>query len=549
MVDKKELKRAQQFFIEQYNNDTQKNLFEMLMKYKDNKEKITNIPSISKTIEEKLKKVEKEYEVSGLAKGLSAENSLNFIKSIIELHSEEGINFNPHKYFPHMLTGLHTIPGLTGMLEGIVMHGNNVTETVAKFANQLEIEVGKMTKEMFGYKPNTHEFDKAASFITAGGTEANELALVVGRNWSYKQTENVDFNEKGFDGVIESGKYRKPVIFIPESAHYSLEKITNIMGIGTNNIRRIKSDKFDRMSTKDLKKQLKNLDTRYQKPLAVMSVMGTTELGTVDNIEEIYNIISAYEKKSSEHIWKHLDAAYGGPAVLTDKYKQLSKIIKKYDSVTFDPHKLLWVPYNAGSITFKNALALRTISTDAPYISNNKNKEKKATEFLNELYSHLSSSKIIGSQNTGGVIATYLTLKTLGMNGIKAAIEQTFDIANYFSKKLQETKLSNGSIEVLTPEPDMNLVCFRFIPTELKQLTKDTYKKGELTESQNILNDINKDIYEHFLTDDIDYILSKTKLYKNDLLVHRTTIMHPNTTKKDIDGFVETYKTYITEKY
>ncbi|USN45825.1 MAG: aspartate aminotransferase family protein [Candidatus Woesearchaeota archaeon] len=503
---------------------------------------------VNTAIDSNVQQLESVYGLSGLSKeGLSKEKAISFIKEFAKVQAEHGLSFNPRSYIAHMLTGLQTIPGLAGMLQGLLMHGNAVTDEVSPFAGAIEVRAGKQVKEMLGYDPNSAAFKQAASFITIGGTDANHLALFVARNWSYFQNEGINVANEGFYGLLGKGKIRRPAIIVPESMHYSFDKIANDLFIGKDNLIKVRSDLKHRMDIDDLVRKLESIDPEEQKVIAAVSVFGSTETGATDDIVSFLEIIKHYEQEFGESIWTHLDAAYGGPALLCDDFAEHRKAASKFDSVTFDPHKQLWVPYNAGSLTFRDARTLRLVSTDAPYIGNGDMNDMSAEEFIEKISSHPGAVKLPGSQLTGGILATYLTMQCLGTERIRQVIEYTRGLAHHMAKKLGETRLPFGKIEVVAENPDLNITNWRYVPNEASHLTKGVYHSPDQNSPRmNQLNELNERIFKYFKERDEEHIISHTKLKTSDMEIQRAVFMHPRTTTEDIDRFVDAYARHVT---
>ncbi|MBT7902795.1 aspartate aminotransferase family protein [Candidatus Woesearchaeota archaeon] len=473
----------------------------------------------------------------------------NFMTEFAQIYEKAGLSFNPHSYFAHMLSDPTKI-GVVANLIGALMTGNQVCREVSPIENHLEQRVGQYVKNMLGYDQK-----EAISFITAGGTDANILALLTGRNVSYLEKEGVNLKKIGFpemfsphSDVYEKANLRIPKLIVPASFHYSWDKTANAIGIGENHLVKIRSTSEFRMDLDELQVQLDSLDRTKEKPMGVVFVLGSTEIGAVDDIAKGMELVRKYEKETGERIWLHLDAAYGGPSVLTKKYAHLKKVVKEFDSVTFDPHKLFWVPYNAGSITFKNRDDLQTVSTDASYINNDLS---NIEEFKKNLETHLGGVKLIGSQSTAGVISTYLTCVAFGLAGIGETIETTFENANYFASQLQSVRLSEGRIEVMNPEPDLNLVNFRFVPEKFKHVSKKDYFGGDVSsDNSDEIKSLNVQIEKYFSESDSGFIVSSAGLATNgekdtQIYAIRTCLMHPDTTRQDIDRFVGELCTYI----
>ncbi|PZR99098.1 MAG: hypothetical protein DLM70_16040 [Chloroflexi bacterium] len=103
-----------------------------------------------------------------------------------------------------------------------------------------------------------------------------------------------------------------PVIFVSGAAHYSVSKAADILGIGKNNVIKVRMDRTFRMDVDDLARQMRAARDAGRVPLAVVAIAGTTEEGAVDPIHEILDLRSRQEREEGSSFWLHIDAAWGG---------------------------------------------------------------------------------------------------------------------------------------------------------------------------------------------------------------------------------------------
>ncbi|MGV4461337.1 pyridoxal phosphate-dependent decarboxylase family protein [Ornithobacterium rhinotracheale] len=170
----------------------------------------------------------------------------------------------------------------------------------------------------------------AFGVFTSGGTAANLSAIVTAReNWRAKNPEN-----KKLQGLILTSA----------GAHSSVKAMAKVTDA---EVKIIESE--ERMEGAALQKAINELSAEERQRLfAVVATGGTTNAGIVDNLEEVAAVCE------KEGLWMHVDAAYGGGALASDSAKHLFKGIERADSVTIDPHKWLFAPYDCGAIIYKN---------------------------------------------------------------------------------------------------------------------------------------------------------------------------------------------------
>jgi len=157
-------------------------------------------------------------------------------------------------------------------------------------------------------------------------------------------------------------------------------------------------------------------------------------------------------------VWLHVDAAYGGPAILTREYAQELSALSRADSIALDPHKWLYVPVEAGLVLLRNGANLRAAFSLVPaYLQ---------TDGKTEGVAGLPWFSEYGFQQTRGfrALKIWMSLHYHGLSGYRASIEH--DIA--LARRLATSLKSSGRFEVFEPQR-LSIVCFRYVPVELRQ--------------------------------------------------------------------------------
>jgi len=427
----------------------------------------------------------------------------------------------------------HNIPSYYAGIVAKFINGNTIAYEVSPCITYKEKEIIALICEAFGYNPdlsmfyefksndgklekiindNTNQGSISSGSISLGGTTANLAALLVARNKAFP-----DDKFWSIKGVRESGMLEnKGVVFGSNYSHYSLEKLCDFSGIGSSNFKKIKTKNY-KIDVEDLEKRMWESESKKLRVIGVFATAGTTETGTIDDLKSIGNLIDKFEEKFNYRPHFHVDAAYGGGFVFHNKYNPkeeqgLFKGIEKADSITIDPHKMLYTHYNAGMILFKNKIDHALLKQDASYIFKNNDKID------------LGQFRIEGSLALEGVLQTYASLKTIKPEGYGVILENTLLLTNYLNKIVREDK----NFEVLN-EPELNTLCFRYV-------NKDVEKNDP-----ELINIINKRAHDKMYNNGLAYI-SNDKLIIRDgefgeekADVFRAVIMHPYTTKKDVE--------------
>lgn len=197
----------------------------------------------------------------------------------------------------------------------------------APIANEIERHVLGAFMRAFGLDP----LSGFANFTT-GGQEANQTAVTAALTHAFP-----DFGERG--GRAVSGQ---PVLYLSAEAHHSFVKIAHQSGIGREAVRHVPVDDHLRMDIDELARQIDADRARGDVPFLVVGTAGTTAAGAIDPLPKLARLAER------EQMWFHVDAAWGGAAVLSPALRQHVAGIELADSITCDAHKWLSVPVGAG---------------------------------------------------------------------------------------------------------------------------------------------------------------------------------------------------------
>jgi glutamate/tyrosine decarboxylase-like PLP-dependent enzyme len=193
-------------------------------------------------------------------------------------------------------------------------------------ANEIERHTLAWLTGKFGLPATT-----IASFTT-GGAEANLSAVIVALTRAFPE-----YGEGGLRGL--SGP---PTIYVTREAHNSFNKIAHITGIGRGALRTIAMDRDLRMDVRDLERRVADDRRHGMVPVMVVGTAGTTAAGAIDPLPGLARFCR------SERLWFHVDAAWGGAAILSPRLRGHLDGIDAADSITCDAHKWLSVPMGAG---------------------------------------------------------------------------------------------------------------------------------------------------------------------------------------------------------
>ncbi len=356
-------------------------------------------------------------------------------------------------------------------------------------AAELEIVTMNWLLKIFGFPTK-----KGGGIFTSGGSMANLTALVTARRIKCKD----DFS--------------KAIIYLSDQAHSSNIKAIKVIGFKKEQIRIIPTDIEFKISLNKLKNAIAKDRLEGLQPFCIIASAGTTNTGTVDPLDQIATICE------NENLWMHVDGAYGGAAILANQGDQLLKGIEKADSLTVDPHKWFFQPYEIGCLLVKDHNWLSSTFTEKPeYLRDIEGNESEIN-----FYDH-------GIQLTRRFRALkfYMSLKTFGLDSFKKAIQYTIDLAEQTEAILR--KSSNWEI---TSPATLAIINFRYHPIGY-----------HLTEEE--LDRINQNISNKIIASR-EALLVTTVLQGQ--IVLRMCLINPRTTFEDIRDTIEKCEVFAEEE-
>jgi len=321
--------------------------------------------------------------------------------------------------------------------------------------------------------------------FTSGGTAANLSAMVAAREfWRSKDSDNE--NKKG-------------LMITSIGAHSSIKSMAKVIDVDVLLI-----DSEERLEGIALENTLTTLTPDQRKRLfAVIATGGTTNAGIVDDLDGIADVCI------KEEVWFHVDAAYGGGALAADSVRHLFNGIEKSDSVTIDPHKWLFSPYDCGAVIYKNPeLAKKAHAQEGSYLDIFK--DEGAHGFNPSEYQIQLTRRVRG-------LPLWFSLAMHGTDLYKEAIERGIELALIAGKIIE-----NDPILELVRTPSLSCVLFRrkdWTPEDYKNWTFDNHKSGFA-------------------------LVTPTKWKKDGIFetVARFCFINPDTTEGDIQDILDTMK-------
>ncbi|WP_182059081.1 aspartate aminotransferase family protein [Pantoea sp. ME81] len=380
-------------------------------------------------------------------------------KSVAELRERITLDFNPNglgnqaaieraiEYFlkdslsvhhPQCVAHLHCPSLVVSQAAEVLINATNQSMDSwdqSPSATIIEVKLIEWLRAQVGYPAGD------AGVFTSGGTQSNLMGLMLARDAFYqRQGHSVQL-----DGI--TGDLRKIKVLCSENAHFSVQKNMALLGHGYNSVVQVKSDQFARMDVNDLKAKLAQAEANGEQILAIVATAGTTDAGAIDPLREIAGI-------AAEHnIWMHVDAAWGGALLLSEKYRDYLDGLELVDSVTLDFHKQYFQTISCGAFLLKDERHYELMRYQAAYLNSEFDEEAGVPNLV---------SKSLQTTRRFDALKLWMGLEALGQKQYAAIIDHGVTLAQEVAKFVA----SEPRLE-LVMQPQLASVLFRYRPEQL----------------------------------------------------------------------------------
>jgi len=283
--------------------------------------------------------------------------------------------------------------------------------------SQVELVVLDWFKQWIGYPP------QAAGVLVSGGSAANMTALACAREARL--------------GAMSD----RAVAYISDQAHSSMVRAARVLGFRPDQVRVLPVDDDFRMRPDTLVPAMAADRLAGRRPLFVAASAGSTNTGAVDPLSELAAVCR------DENVWFHVDAAYGGFAALTERGRGWLSGIEPADSVTLDPHKWLYQPFECGSLLVRDGDLLRRAFEITPdYL-------KDAQAAAGEVnFADLS----IQLTRMSRAVKLWVSLRYFGIDAFRATVDRCLDLVHQAQERIE----ASADLELLRPA-SLGILCFR----------------------------------------------------------------------------------------
>ena len=385
------------------------------------------------------------------------------------------LNGHP-KFLGYITSSAAPIGALADLLAASV-NPNVGAHILSPMATEIEKQTIQWLTEFIGVSPNY------GGILVSGGNMANFTAFLAAR--TAKGPKNI--KENGLSNIPQ-----KLTIYCSKTTHTWIDKAAILFGLGTKSVRWIQTDSSNKMNNKVL-----------VKPIMVIGTAGDVSTGVVDDLKGISTICKEYD------LWFHIDGAYGIPAAVIPKYKNLFEGLSEADSIALDPHKWLYSPLEAGCTLVKNPQHLiDTYSSHPEYY----NFSKSENEIAQNFYEY-------GLQNSRGfrALKVWLSLQQVGRSGYEKLISEDIEL----SEVLFDLAKKHPELEAVSQ--NLSITTFRYIPLNCEK-------------DKEYLNKLNEELLNELQTGG-ELFLSNAIV--NEMYCLRACVVNFRTTKKDIEEIID----------
>ncbi|SHG60695.1 pyridoxal phosphate-dependent decarboxylase family protein [Winogradskyella jejuensis] len=326
-----------------------------------------------------------------------------------------------------------------GDLLSVMLNNSMYTYKVAGPQVGLEKEIISQICRLSGYP------EGSGGTLAAGGSMTNFMALLMARDHKFPE-------------IRTEGTRQNITLYTSEASHYSIAKNAALAGIGSNNVRLINCNAKGEMSAEHLEEVIENDVNKGFIPFFVNATAGTTVLGAFDNITALSQVCKKH------NIWLHVDGAYCGSVIFSNRYKHLVKGLELTDSFSLNAHKMLGTPLSCSIIITKHKEQLHhSFSNEAEYLYQTDGDD----------YNLGKTSLQCGRRNDA--LKLWTLWKSVGTKGLEKIVDHQFELAQF-----ARDYINNHPDYTLNSFDDSISVCFNYKDVPANTLCTALYEDSKL---------------------------------------------------------------------
>lgn len=380
-----------------------------------------------KTVSELRERITLDFNPQGLGNQAAIERAIEyFLKDSLSVHH------------PQCVAHLHCPSLVVSQAAEVLINATNQSMDSwdqSPSATIIEMKLIEWLRTQVGYQSGD------AGVFTSGGTQSNLMGLMLARDAFFaRQGHSIQQ-----DGLV--GNLKKIKVFCSENAHFSVQKNMALLGLGYQCVTLVKTDRFARMDLNDLAEKVAQAKANGEQILAIVATAGTTDAGAIDPLRAIATLAAEH------HIWVHVDAAWGGALLLSEKYRDYLDGIELVDSITLDFHKQFFQTISCGAFLLKEARHYELMRYQAAYLNSEFDEAQGVPNLV---------SKSLQTTRRFDALKLWMGLEALGQQQYAAIIDHGVTLAQQVAQYVDE----HASLE-LVMQPQLASVLFRFRPQQL----------------------------------------------------------------------------------
>ncbi|GII77037.1 amino acid decarboxylase [Sphaerisporangium rufum] len=358
------------------------------------------------------------------------------VNRIVDLYTGTGIPVHSPGYMGRQFSGVVPLAGLIDMVGSVVNQPSSFYEA-GQLPNVAERLMAEELNRFIGW-----DRDRFAMVTTSGGSLANLTALLAARDRAFPQIWT-----RGAAGLPGP-----PAIAVSEEAHYSVTRAAGVLGIGERQIVRLPVDHAGRIRADLAGKVLQEATRRGLRLFCLVASAGTTSMGAFDPLEDLAAVAHRHG------LWLHVDGAHGASLLLSDRHRDRLRGIERADSLTWDAHKMLFMPAPCTLLFYRDGAAARgAFRQRASYVFDEEPDIYRAYD---------SADKTLECTKRPMIMPLWTVWSVYGPALFAQKIDRLCAVAR------QAYRMIDAEPDfAVAHEPESNILCFRYLPDGLEPAT------------------------------------------------------------------------------